>query len=105
MRSHEMIALLDGRASQDERCKELQDVISNLGNEHAEFYWQHGYVNIKGIDMKHINDLIKQYGTQQKLADAMGVSQSQIARWVRIGAFVNVYLGEVYILTRKVNPV
>lgn len=55
--------------------------------------------------MKHINDLIKQYGTQQKLADAMGVSQSQIARWVRIGAFVNAYLGEVYILTRKVNPV
>lgn len=54
--------------------------------------------------MKHITDLIKQYGTQQKLADAMGVSQSQIARWVRLDAHV-CQSGNVYIMTRKVNPV
>lgn len=53
--------------------------------------------------MKHINDLIKEFGTQQKLAEAMGVSQPQIARWVRIGALVSELTGEVYILTKTVN--
>lgn len=53
--------------------------------------------------MTSIKQLIKQYGTQQKLADAMGVSQSQIARWVRLDAYV-CSSGNVYILTRKVNP-
>ena len=55
--------------------------------------------------MKPISDLVKQYGSTYKLAAAMGVSQPQVMRWVKNGAFVNVYLGEVYILTRKVNPV
>lgn len=53
--------------------------------------------------MKHINDLIKQYGTQQKLADAMGVSQSQIARWVKLRAYVS-DAGEVYTISSRVKP-
>jgi hypothetical protein len=38
--------------------------------------------------MKPIAELIKQYGTQKKLADAMGVNQGQVSYWLRYGALV-----------------
>ena len=38
--------------------------------------------------MKPISELIKQYGTQKKLAKAMGTDQGQISRWVKLDALV-----------------
>jgi hypothetical protein len=38
--------------------------------------------------MKPIAELIKQYGTQRKLAVAMGTDQGQISRWVKLDALV-----------------
>lgn len=93
--SPETCMFVDRKTNISVRCRPMKKEFRRSGVE----------PEIPGADgLKQVNDLIKQYGTQQKLADAMGVSQSQVARWVRIGAFVNVYLGEVYILTRKVNP-
>lgn len=38
--------------------------------------------------MKPIAELIKQYGTQRKLADVMGTNQGQVSSWLRYGALV-----------------
>ena len=38
--------------------------------------------------MKPIAELIKQYGTQRKLADAMGTNQGQVSSWLSRGAIV-----------------
>jgi hypothetical protein len=38
--------------------------------------------------MKPIAELIKQYGTQKKLAEAMGTNQGQVSSWLRYGALV-----------------
>ena len=50
-----------------------------------------------------IRDLVKKYGSQQKLADAMGTSQNQVARWCKRNAIVSPLTGEVYIRTKVVN--
>jgi hypothetical protein len=39
--------------------------------------------------MKPIAELIKQYGTQKKLAKAMSTDQGQISRWVKLDALVS----------------
>lgn len=39
--------------------------------------------------MKPIADLVKKHGTQKKLADAMGSTQSMISKWVHKGALVD----------------
>jgi hypothetical protein len=55
--------------------------------------------------MTPITDLIRKHGSQQKLADLMGVHQSQIARWVKLGAMVCPLLGEVWLKSRDVKPI
>ena len=50
-----------------------------------------------------IKDLVKQYGTQQKLADAMGVATQDVSRWSRGDYMVIPLTGEIYRLTRTVN--
>jgi len=52
-----------------------------------------------------IQDLIRKFGGQKKLAEMMGVHQSQIARWVRLSAMVCPLLGEVWLKTKNVNPI
>lgn len=55
--------------------------------------------------MKNINDLIKQYQSQQKLAEVLGTSQTQVSRWARNGAFINVKTGEVFVKSQvQVKP-
>ena len=53
--------------------------------------------------MTTIRELVKKYGSQQKLADAMGVQQNQINRWCKAGALVSPLTGEVYIKTKTVK--
>lgn len=53
--------------------------------------------------MKTIQELVKIYGTQKKLAEAMGVFECQVNRWKKNGALVSPLTGEVYILTKRVN--
>lgn len=53
--------------------------------------------------MTPIRDLVKKYGSQQKLADAMGVQQNQINRWCKAEALVSQLTGEVYIKTKTVK--
>jgi hypothetical protein len=48
----------------------------------------HSTTLLLGGKMKPIAELIKQYGTQRKLADAMGVNQGQVSSWLRYGALV-----------------
>lgn len=55
--------------------------------------------------MTPITDLIRKHGSQQKLADLMGVHQSQISRWVKLGAMVCPLLGEVWLKSRDVKPI
>ncbi len=43
-----------------------------------------------------ITELIKQYGSQKKMAANTNVAQNQICRWNRSGALVNLETGEVY---------
>ena len=54
--------------------------------------------------MTPIRALVKKYGSTRKLADAMGVHQPQVQRWVKSDAFVSELTGEVYIKTRDVKP-
>ena len=54
--------------------------------------------------MKSIKELVAKYGSQQKLADAMGVHRPQVSRWVKLDAHIDED-GGVYIKTRSVNPV
>ena len=53
--------------------------------------------------MTTIRELVKKYGSQQKLADAMGVQQNQVARWCKSEAIVSPMTGEVYIKTKTVK--
>lgn len=50
--------------------------------------------------MKSIAELIKQYGTQRKLAEAMGTNQGQVSSWLRYGALVEPD-GTVWVKRRK----
>lgn len=54
--------------------------------------------------MKSIKQLAAEYGSQQKLADAMGVHRPQVSRWVKLNAHIDED-GGVYIKTRSVKPV
>ena len=53
-----------------------------------------------------INQLIKEFKTQQATADALGVSVTYIRRWIKQQAFVSRITGEVFIKSKtKVNIV
>jgi len=43
-----------------------------------------------------ISELIKQYGSQKKMATNCNVAQNQICRWNQSGALVNLETGDVY---------
>jgi hypothetical protein len=48
-----------------------------------------------------IKTLIKKHGGQVKLAAKMGKTQSQVARWLKLGAYVDELTGDVYCPTSK----
>lgn len=47
--------------------------------------------------MTPIKNLIQKHGGQVKLAAKMGVTQPQISRWLKNGAYVDEQSGAVYI--------
>jgi hypothetical protein len=46
--------------------------------------------------MTQIKTLIQKHGGQVKLAAKMGKTQSQVARWLKLGAYVDEQTGAVY---------
>lgn len=46
--------------------------------------------------MTPIKTLIQKHGGQVKLASKMGKTQSQVARWLKLGAYVDEQTGDVY---------
>lgn len=56
-------------------------------------------------NMKNISYLIKEYQSQQKLAEVLGTSQAQVSIWARNGAFINTETGEVFVKSQvQVKP-
>ena len=55
--------------------------------------------------MTPIKTLIQQHGGQVKLAAIMGKSQTQISRWLKLGAYVDEKTGDVYCKSASTNLV
>ena len=55
--------------------------------------------------MTPIKTLIEQHGGQVKLAEALGKTQAQVSKWLKLGAYINTETGEVYNVSARCNPI